>query len=71
MTPLWKIDFYNKKMVLRGISAIIGPPIAGLVFETTNNYTVSFYLSGSFLLIAALFSIAADIVRRISRNSEK
>jgi len=57
--------------VFRGVSAIIGPPLAGLVYETTKNYNVSFYLSGSFLFIAALFSIAADIVRRISRNSQQ
>jgi len=57
--------------VFRGVSAIIGPPLAGVVFEQTLSYNISFYLSASFLFLAALFSIAADSVRRISKNSQR
>jgi len=50
--------------VFRGAASIVGPPLAGAVYEATHSYSVSFYLAGSFLLLAAGFSILADIFRR-------
>ena len=50
--------------VFRGAASIVGPPLAGAVFEATQSYSVSFYLAGSFLMVAAVFSILADILRR-------
>ena len=50
--------------VFRGAASIVGPPLAGVVYETTHSYSVSFYLSGSCLIMAAIFSILADILRR-------
>ena len=57
-------------IIHRGVSSIIGPPIAGVVYELTLSYNISFYLAGSFLMVAALFSITADIVRRCSKSDE-
>lgn len=50
--------------VFRGAASIVGPPLAGLVYEATMSYSVSFYLAGSSLMMAAIFSILADIMRR-------
>ena len=53
--------------VFRGAASIVGPPLAGVVYEATMSYSVSFYLSGASLIMAAVFSILADIVRRRER----
>ena len=50
--------------VFRGAASIVGPPLAGTVYEATQSYAVSFYLSGSALMVAALLSVSADILRR-------
>ena len=57
--------------MFRGISSIIGPPLAGVVYELTLSYDISFYMAGSFLLVAAVFSILADIVRRVDRYTSE
>jgi len=55
--------------MFRGAASIVGPPIAGAVYEATNSYSISFYLAGGFLMAAGLTSILADIVRRRERAS--
>ena len=60
-----------KQLIFRGVSSIIGPPIAGAVYESTESYNISFFLAGGFLLIAAIFSVIADIVRRTEDKENK
>ena len=50
--------------MFRGLATIMGPPIAGLVYEATGSYSPAFYVAATFLLLAGLVSILADIVRR-------
>ena len=50
--------------VFRGVSSIIGSPLAGAMYEWSQSYDISFYLAATFLLMAAMFSVAADLVRR-------
>merc|ERR1719234_2680775 len=38
--------------MFRGAASIVGPPIAGAVFEATQSLNISFFLAGSFLLAA-------------------
>jgi MFS family permease len=54
--------------MFRGAASIVGPPIAGAVFEATASLNISFYLAGSFLLAAAVTSMLADLVRRRTSN---
>ncbi|XP_041373530.1 monocarboxylate transporter 14-like [Gigantopelta aegis] len=41
----------------RGISSAAGPPIAGAVFEISQNYNISFYMGGAFIIGGALCHI--------------
>jgi len=50
--------------LFRGSSSMIGPPINGWIFEATNNYNFSFYVSGVFLLVAGLISCLVDFLKR-------
>lgn len=38
----------------RGIAGIVGPPMAGAVFQSTGNYDASFYLGGGLFLLGTL-----------------
>jgi len=50
--------------LFRGSSSMIGPPINGWIFEATNNYSFSFFVSGGFLLVAGLISCLVDLLSR-------
>merc|ERR1712108_17690 len=55
--------------MFRGAASIVGPPIAGAVFEATSSLNISFYLAGSFLLAAGVASMLADVVRRCKTSN--
>ena len=50
--------------MFRGVSTIVGAPVAGLIYETTGNYDVCFYVSGSYFILASIFSFAAQILHK-------
>ena len=50
---------------------MMGPPLAGLLYEATRSYHISFYLAASCLLVSAVFGLAADLVRRRARRGEE
>jgi len=50
--------------LFRGFSSMIGPPINGWIFEWTNQYNVSFFVSGGFLLLAGIISCVVDLLKR-------
>lgn len=50
--------------LFRGSSSMIGPPINGWIFEATNSYNFSFFVSGGFLLVAGLISCLVDVLKR-------
>ncbi|XP_053426928.1 monocarboxylate transporter 6 isoform X2 [Nycticebus coucang] len=41
--------------ILEGIALLISPPLAGLLLDTTNNFSYIFFMSSFFLISAALF----------------
>ena len=50
--------------MFRGLATMMGPPIAGLVYEASGSYSPAFYVAATFLLLAGLLSLLADFVRR-------
>ena len=55
----------------RGLSSIIGTPLAGSVYDATQSYDVSFYMAGGFLILASLFSIGAQLLQKKKQKSAK
>lgn len=49
--------------MFRGASAILGPPVAGAVFEATESFHYSFIMAAAFFLLAGLLSLAAVFVQ--------
>ena len=49
--------------LFKGVSSVMGSPIAGAVFDATGNYDISFYMAGSFLVGASLVSFSAQALQ--------
>ena len=60
---------FGMLIMFRGLATIMGPPIAGMVYEAFGSYSMSFNVAGAFLLVAGAVSITADFVRRRQRQS--
>ncbi|XP_023338137.1 monocarboxylate transporter 2 [Eurytemora carolleeae] len=54
--------------MFRGGSAMLGPPLAGAVFEATSSFMYSFIMAAGFFLAAGIFCFAADLLRRREIN---
>jgi hypothetical protein len=52
------------KVLFRGVSSTVGSPLAGFIFDVTESYAVSFYISGAMLVAAAVVSAMADLLHR-------
>ena len=50
---------------------MVGPPVAGAVYDATQSYDISFYMAGGFLILASLISFAAQILQKKKKVSEK
>ena len=54
----------------RGLSSIIGTPLAGAVYDATQSYDISFYMAGGFLILASLFSIGAQMLQKKQKSAK-
>jgi MFS family permease len=54
-------------LLFQGIGAVMGPPIAGAVFDLTHNYDNSFHLMGACLLVSGLMLYPIPCIRRYQK----
>lgn len=52
----------------RGIASILGPPLAGLVFDRTQDYDASFYMAGAFFISGGILSFIAFFMEKCHRK---
>ena len=50
---------FGMLVLCRGIASILGPPLAGLVYDLTKQYNASFFLAGAFFITGGLISFVA------------
>ena len=50
---------FGMLVLCRGIASILGPPLAGLVYDLTAEYNASFFLAGAFFVTGGLISFVA------------
>jgi len=43
---------------------MVGPPVAGAMYDYTGDYNVSFYAAGGLLLLSSLISFLVPVARR-------
>ena len=58
-------------VLFRGVFSMVGPPVAGSIFDQTQRYDISFYMAGGFLIVAALISSMAHVLQIKHRRSLK
>ena len=58
-------------ILVRGVFCMVGSPVAGSVFDQTQRYDISFYMSGGFLIVAALVSSIAHVLQIKKRQMLK
>ena len=58
-------------ILVRGIFCMVGSPVAGSVYDQTQRYDISFYMSGGFLIVSAFVSSIAYVLQIRNRNSLK
>lgn len=51
-------------LLFQGLGALIGAPIAGMLYDATASYDVSFYVSGGFILLSALMCYPIDRINK-------
>lgn len=55
-------------LLFQGIGALIGSPIAGMLYDATKSYAISFHVSGAFILLSAVMCYP---INRISKWEKK
>ncbi|XP_014259196.1 monocarboxylate transporter 5-like [Cimex lectularius] len=45
---------YGLLLLVQGVANLIGPPLAGWLYDITGEYTLSFYLAGAFIFLSGL-----------------
>ncbi|XP_066272179.1 monocarboxylate transporter 12-like [Branchiostoma lanceolatum] len=56
-------------MMAEGISASLGPPVAGALYDLTGNYNMSFLTAGSSMVLAGIIMIPVILIARKKEQS--
>ncbi|XP_043193230.1 uncharacterized protein LOC122365772 isoform X2 [Amphibalanus amphitrite] len=51
-------------ILFRGTASMVGPPVAGALYDYTGDYNVSFYAAGGLLVLSSVTSFLVPLVRR-------
>ncbi|KAL4707485.1 hypothetical protein ACJJTC_000237 [Scirpophaga incertulas] len=60
---------YGLLLLIQGVANLIGPPLAGWVFDVTGSYDLSFYLAGVFIALSGVILAALPLYRRLTKKS--
>ena len=57
--------------LFRGLTTLMGPPLAGAIYDWTKNYDISFYVAGGSFVLASLISFGAQLLHSIKNKNKK
>ena len=57
--------------LFEGVACLIGTPIAGAVFDTTNSYNESFYMAAGFFILASFFGFMTQMLHIRQKKPDK
>ncbi|XP_075975046.1 monocarboxylate transporter 14 [Anticarsia gemmatalis] len=58
-------------LLFQGLGALLGAPIAGMIYDSTKSYDIAFQVSGVFLLFSALMCYPVDRISRWEKSRSK
>lgn len=58
---------YGLLLLMQGIANLIGPPLAGWIYDITGTYDLSFYLAGVFIVLSGLMLLILPILGRYKK----
>ncbi|GAB6029793.1 hypothetical protein CHUAL_005507 [Chamberlinius hualienensis] len=58
-------------ILFRGAASIVGPPLAGALYDATGTYDISFYAAGALIVISAILSFMIPCVKRCSTKANR
>lgn len=61
---------YGLTMLLQGIANMVGPPVAGFLYDTSGTYHNTFYFSSAFIILAGLVVTAVPVFRAIRAHCQ-
>jgi MFS family permease len=62
---------YGLLLLVQGIANLVGPPLAGLAYDLTGTYDLSFYLAGGFIILSGICLMILPIVICYRKYREK
>lgn len=51
-------------ILFRGAATIVGSPLAGAIYDSTQSYAIAFYVAGALFAISAVASFTAPCLRK-------
>lgn len=79
LTPIVLVDLlgleklsnaFGLVLLYQGIGAVVGPPIAGAIFDSTKNYDNSFIMMGMCLLVSGLMLYPIPCIKRFQHKKD-
>lgn len=55
---------YGLLLLVQGVANLVGPPIAGRIYDVTGTYDMSFYFAGFFIAVSGLLMVVIPITNK-------
>lgn len=57
-------------ILFRGVAAVVGSPLAGAVYDSTQSYDIPFYMASGFFAVATVTSFLAPCLKKCTKSDD-
>lgn len=62
---------YGLLLLVQGIANLVGPPLAGMGYDYTGAYNLSFFLAGGFIIVSGVLLLILPVVNRYKKYQRR
>lgn len=62
---------YGLLLLVQGIANLVGPPLAGMGYDYTGDYNLSFFLAGGFIILSGVLLFILPVVSRYKKYQRR